>query len=84
MAFYTCTGEGVGFYGDYMISIMALTTYDADFFFFFLGNGKSSVKLAQGCMSTMSGKWSLTSVFGFLVDDIFSITKMFLRLIWDQ
>ena len=35
MAFCTCTGAGARCYGDFTIIIMALTTYDADFFFLF-------------------------------------------------
>ena len=63
---------------------MPLTTLDTDFFFYFK-SGKSSVKQVQVvCLPTMSGKWSLTSVFGFLEDDIFPTTKMFLGLILGQ
>ena len=40
MEFCACTRAGDRCYGDYIISIMALTTWHADFFFFFLAATK--------------------------------------------
>ena len=85
LCFGNCTGQfPVGATVRSQPVIMPLRTLDTDFFFYFK-SGKSSVKPVQVvCLPTMSGKWSLTSVFGFLEDDIFPTTKMFLGLILGQ